>query len=383
MAERVCYRLVARSPFHIGERGVGIEESSVVLHSDTLFSAICLTLRELGEDLEGFLACFPRIQADGKQPPVILPAQHAPPFRLSSAFPYAGDVFFFPRPMIPPQGLDEIGDPKLGKTLKKIDFVSRPIFEALLAGRPIAHFLVEDDAETPGGKCLRRGVLPQKGQVWVTPSEVGLLRQYLDARTGEVRLWSEDVVPRVTVDRKTNRSQVYAAGRIRFAPGCGLFLLIDYSDATWKPRVERALRVLGDSGIGGERSSGHGQFLLETAEGFSMEENSPNLETAYVTLSLFWPTEAEVQAKGLAGASYGLVNRHGWMGSPDGMNLRRRAVRMITEGSVLRRKPEGALADVKPLDPSPAENVPHAVWRYGLAMSVGCDWTGGNGGSYE
>jgi CRISPR-associated protein Csm4 len=372
MAERVCYRLAARSPFHIGERGVGIEETSVILHSDTLFSALCLTLRELDEDLDAFLARFPRVRVEQDVPPLSLPGECPPPLRLSSAFPYAGDTYFFPRPLLRPPGLDEIGDPKLGKTLKKIRFVSQPIFEALLAEQPVSDYLVEDDPGAPGQKRLCKGVLLQGGRAWVTPQEVEPLREFEDRRTGEIRLWAEETVPRVTVDRVTNRSQVYAAGRVRFAPRCGLFFLVEYGDSALRPRLEMALRALGDAGVGGERSSGHGQFKLEVAEAFSLAEPPPDQANAYVTLSLYWPMEPEVLGGVLEGASYGLVNRRGWIGSPDGMNLRRQGVRMLAEGSMLCQRPEGALADVKPLDPAPVSNVPHDVWRYGLAFPLRC-----------
>lgn len=383
MAEWVGYRLAARSPFHIGERGVGIEETSVMLHSDTLFSALCLILRELGEDLDALLGCFPRLLVQENSPPRCWPGQEPPPFRLSSAFPYAGDVHFFPRPMLRPRGLDEISDPKLGKTLKKIRFVSQSIFEALLAGRSVTDYLVEDDPEEPGQKRLRNRVLLQDGRAWVTPEEVERLQGFEDRRTGEIRLWAEETVPRVAVDRVTNRSQVYAAGRVRFASRSGLFFLVEYGDPVLQPRLEAALRALGDAGVGGERSSGHGQFDLEIAGAFSLAEAPSGQANAFATLSLYWPTESEVQDGVLEEASYGLMNRRGWIGSPDGMNLRRRGVRMLTEGSVLRWCPEGALADVKPLDPDPIPNVPHDVWRYGLAFPLQCRVLDGRGADDE
>jgi CRISPR-associated protein Csm4 len=364
MAERVCYRLAARSPFHFGERGVGIEESSVLLHSDTLFSALCLSLRELGEDPEALLKRFPRTAPQASEPP---------PFRLSSAFPYAGEVCFFPRPMLKPQGLEEIADPTVGKTLKKIQFVSQVLFEALVAGSPVDSYLLGSDGK------VRRDVLLQGGQVWVTPGELEKLRPFEEKETATIRLWEEQTTYRVTVDRGTNRSQVYQAGRVRFASGCGLFFLVDYEDTGWKGCLEKAMRVLGDAGVGGERSSGHGQFDLEVSPSFHLAE--PEGANGYATLSLYWPTEPEVQSDVLEGASYGLVNRRGWLGSPDGMNLRRREVRMLVEGSVLRHRPEGALADVKPLDPAPVRNVPHDVWRYGLAFPVRCRVSDEQGGS--
>lgn len=371
MAERVAYRLIARSPFHIGERGVGLEETSAVLHADTLFSALCLTLRELGEDLDALMARFPRVRMPADSPPEILPGAGALPFRLSSAFPFAGPVHFFPRPMLRAIGLDD-ADPSLGKALKKISFISQDIFEALVAGRSVADNLLAAAPSEGGKRKIRSGLLVQGGQAWISPAEQARLAPYLDVVTGDVRLWEQGAAPRVTVDRVTNRSQVYAAGRLSFAPGCGLFFLVEYADAGLRGRLERALRVLGDAGIGGERSSGHGQFDLEIVEHFPLDEPVSAASNAFTTLATYWPIEAEVKAGILKDASYGLVNRRGWLSSPEGMNLRRRSARMLTEGSVTVAEPAGALADVKPLDPAPAANVSHEVWRYGIAFPVRC-----------
>jgi CRISPR-associated protein Csm4 len=371
MAERVAYHLIARSPFHIGERGVGLEETSAVLHADTLFSALCLTLRELGEDLDALLTRFPRVRMPADGTPETVPGEGELPFRLTSAFPFAGPVYFFPRPMLRPVGLDD-ADPVLGKTLKKISFVSQDIFGALVAGRSVADALLVEAPVGGAKRKMRSDLVIQDGQAWVTPAERTDLLPYLDAVTGDVRLWEQGTAPRVTVDRVTNRSQVYAAGRLSFAPGCGLFFLVDYEDVGLRSRVEQALRVLGDTGIGGERSSGHGQFELEIVERFQLGEPSSEASDAFTTLATYWPTEPEVMAGILDDASYGLVNRRGWLASPEGMNLRRRGVRMLTEGSVTLRAPAGALAEVKPLDPAPAVNVSHDVWRYGIAFPVRC-----------
>ena len=34
------------APLHLGERGVGLEETNVIAHADTLFSALCVAYRE-------------------------------------------------------------------------------------------------------------------------------------------------------------------------------------------------------------------------------------------------------------------------------------------------------------------------------------------------
>ena len=50
MAAIKLFKLAPRTAFHFGQRGVGVEGTQVFCHADTLFSALCLTLRELEPD---------------------------------------------------------------------------------------------------------------------------------------------------------------------------------------------------------------------------------------------------------------------------------------------------------------------------------------------
>ena len=65
-------KLEPESPFHIGKAGVGLEETSVIVHSDTIFSALCnmYTLLYGRDELEAMLTEF----------------EEQPPFLVSSAF---------------------------------------------------------------------------------------------------------------------------------------------------------------------------------------------------------------------------------------------------------------------------------------------------------
>ena len=85
MPEIKIVKLNFTSPLHIGEVGIGLEESSLVLHSDTIFNAICNALAKLyGRDwVTDFLRNF----------------EAKPPFRISSGFPFADETLYFPKPM--------------------------------------------------------------------------------------------------------------------------------------------------------------------------------------------------------------------------------------------------------------------------------------------
>jgi len=98
------YLLHPRGAFHFGERGVGVEETAELLHSDTLFSAIVSAWRMLGGGDLDLPLIKPFIEG---QPP---------PFRISSALPFAGPITLFPRPVLP-LGVE--------KALKDVRYVSR------------------------------------------------------------------------------------------------------------------------------------------------------------------------------------------------------------------------------------------------------------------
>ena len=367
-----AYHLEARAPFHFGLRGVGIEATTVHAPSDTLFSALCHVLRQqFGTSvLEEFLGTY---------------AAGEPALVLSSAFPYVpirreGEVKdrrlsvplepdqavrFFPRPLEPPPGVAD--DPDQRKQVKRITWLSEGIFRAWVARGNLADHSGEDN-------------LVQGGRAWLTAREREMIAGWRDEETDAIRLWSVGEVPRVTVDRRASTSQVYQAGRVWFQPGGGLWLLANWRD-DWQKRGQLALQVLGDAGIGGERSVGHGLFRVHGPHSLSpLPDPAPG--ERFVTLSLYYPAPDEVATVlGSDDVRYRLRMRRGWMASPDaaqspdgktvrGAGLRRKAVQMLAEGSLLRwpdgRTSLGLLADV-----TPEVFAAHTVWRYGLAFPVG------------
>lgn len=349
------YRLCARDGplvFHLGERGVGLEESSLVLHSDTLFSAICLAWRSLGYRLGDLLAAFPGAMPESGGQGA---APITPPFLLSSAFPYCGEIYFLPRPLLPMEGIND--DPAIGKTLKKIRFVSQTLFEKFIARQPVGDYLLQDG---PGGKQLRRDLILQSSTAWLADSD-------LTSSLPENRvIWKDVTQPRVAISRAGSRSTPFGAGRVQFAAGCGLYFMAKFQDETWRSKVEDALALLSAEGIGGERSVGNGQFRLEVRRGFTLRQPaSPN---GFTSLSLVWPSKVEVQDQLLEGAQYGLVARRGWIASLDWQGTRRPNVRMLSEGSVFRRLPVGSLVDLTPSEAAGA----HPIWRCGLGFPVAC-----------
>ena len=389
--DAMAYHLEARAPFHFGLRGVGIEATAVHGPSDTVFAGLCSALRQHAgrETLEEFLAGYGSAE---------------PPLVLSSAFPYvlarreediegwtppdpfdpAQAIRFFPRPLEPPPGVPDEAEER--KRVKAIGWVSEQIFRAWTGGDETTLKRAWLRQVSDDGKRVTYPNLLQGNRLWLTSEEREQVAGWRDEESDEVRLWAVGDVPRVTVGRVSSTSSVYQAGRVWLQPGGGLWLSMRWR-RDWQKRGEEALLVLGDAGIGGERSSGHGLFHPHGPHALPPLP-APTPGGRFVTLSLYYPTGDELpELLGANAINYRLEMRRGWMSSPDasgeepgkvfrGRALRRKAVRMFAAGSILRwpggAQYPGALADVTP-DAFQA----HRVWRYGLAYAVGYPREGG------
>lgn len=302
------------SPFHLGTQD-DLESTSCRVHSDTLFSGICNSLRMLygNDELESFLGYY-----DEKMPVL-----------LSSTFPYCKDTLLFPVP----KSVD-LSNQLKPKVAKQVEFVSLRVFKELIKGREPA---------------LNEDMLRQGRRVLLS-----------DGDDDRERFWVEREIPRVVIDRKTSASTIYHFSEVIFEEDCGLFFLLHFTNSEWKGKVRASIYLLGDEGIGGDRSYGKGLFKVECFDEFELRSEGE----WYVTLSLYFPAENEIE---LLQGYYDLIQRKGWIYSPDGKGLRRKGVRMFAEGSVFKFSNEraGKLVDV-----SPDEFKSHRVWRYGYAFPI-------------
>jgi CRISPR type III-A-associated RAMP protein Csm4 len=167
------------------------------------------------------------------------------------------------------------------------------------------------------------------------------------------------------VDRITGYAEQHRTACLEFAPGAGWWGLIDIvqsGDIDWEARVKSALRVLADSGFGGERSRGWGRAhepQFTDASGLFKSEGHAN---AWWLLSIYSPhtDDAVDWTKG----DYSTTTRAGWTDSPAG-SLKKKQVRMIEEGSVLIAPAiKGRAVDAAP------DGFAHPVWRSGIAFAV-------------
>lgn len=306
-----------QGPTHFGEAGADQERTRTWLHSDTLYSAVWATWARAGlrPGLEEWLPRF----GDWR------------PFCLSSAFPFVGETLFFPRPMIPVAGVEQ--DPKL---VKATTFVSQEPFAAWVRGERIS----PEDLRTGSGLLQ------------------GASRTQLRSR--------------VSLDRVTTASNLFSTAYVSYAREAGLWSLVACDDEQMRASLRTAVALLGEQGMGGERSTGAGRFEADWQDvtnepfwqGLAVGERP---DQPHVLLSLCNPAPAELE-RIIPNSHCQMTVRRGWSESQNGFQQVRLPVRMLSEGSVLRSAPRGRLVDVSP--PGWIAQHGHPIYRCGIALSV-------------
>lgn len=375
-------RLKPLGAFHFGKRGISMNETEIAMPADSFFSALCSALHDLmgREAVPEFLSHFPTTMDSPQQPPL----------RMTSLMPYIIpqganqdqtvqhlpiDLLPMPLLQLPFYSKDAIGR---RKELKRIQWVSAPIFEHIIHNRPLeGNAAIVDHADDPE-KMQPRTV--QNGSVWVTASEYEILLNANQRSTDDatnIQLWSVATRPRVAVDRMSGASAIYSSGSVRFAPNAGLYLLIEWLtdvDGSLRNQIEAAIEYLGDSGIGGQRTYGHGHFQPTFEHLQSAPISEPQKAKHITTLAPYLPKNNERAVLAHADARYEIILRRGWLTLPGYTNLRRPTVRMVNTGAILSAdetaRPTGCLIDATP-KPLLADNTGIKIHRYGLCWPVG------------
>ena len=331
MGTYTAYRLKFKTQLHLGRAtgaaqtgSLGLEKTETFISADTLFSALCQTWATFydTESLTDFLN-----QYTAKDVPL--------PFTLTSAFPFAQDICFFPKPLT---------FTPISKKGKRLQFVSYKLFQQIISGNPPDF---DEDEETN---------LITGEKVWVSPDEKAELKH--------PDIWQTSTRPRVTIDRQTDESSIWHVQTVQFNTDCGLWFAANYGSDETQKKIETLLRVVGDNGIGGERNAGYGLFGFAKAD---VEIPTVEGTAQSVTLSPICPKSPD-QLEHLIkdDVAYSVNPLTGWVGS-QGTHKRRKNINMFTEGSVLNSsdEPVGSLVDLRP------EGWEHPVYRYGYAWQVG------------
>jgi len=324
-------KLHFKSPVHLGEKEGMMEDSNYIIHSDTLFSAICYTYRSLyGKNaLETFLNQF----IDN------------PPFLFSSAFPFFNDRLLFPIPLtFKPPGEDISASGKTSKddlkSFKKLQLVPEELWNQICYGKPFK---------------INGYEFVQDNKVLLQSDDIKELKEK------RYSIWQEREIQRVSIDRISYVSNIFNFREIIFKKSCGLFFLIDFKNSSLYTKIKRVIELLGDEGIGGDRGSGKGVFKPEFGK-FEVNINNEK-QNNYLLLSLFFPSDRETKN---IDSIYNFKIRGGFVFSLDNTTRRKKYVRMLTEGSVIKgMKPVGSLIDI-----TPDNFKEHRVYRYGYAFAI-------------
>jgi CRISPR type III-A-associated RAMP protein Csm4 len=328
-----------------------------IYHSDSLFAAVTAAMSTLGMR-DAWL------DATARQP-------EGPAVRFSSCFPFQGETAFIvpPRSIWPP-----IAGVSAARTRwKSARFIPLPLVAAMLGGQP-----------------------PHEGQWTVDGASQCLLP------AGQPGPFRTSVRWSAAIDRLTGNAERHSTGCIEFRRDAGLWAIVSFSGdeahARWSEPVRGALRLLADSGFGGERSRGWGRsaqpdfvegtlpdLILPAAPAQEPTETvsdpdspppplapSPAQElpephastTEHWLLSLFTPGPDD--AVDWKRGNYTVIARAGRIDSPAGFGARKKQLQMVTEGSVLVAgdRIRGTAPDVAP------DGFAHPVFRAGFALSV-------------
>jgi CRISPR type III-A-associated RAMP protein Csm4 len=340
-------KLRPTGPWRMGRDSGDRDSVDPIYHSDSLYSAVSGAMRLLGR-LEEWLDATARYATGAA-------------VRFSSLFPFQNEIGFVipPRSVWPPPASTKV-------RWKGARFIPLGLVAPLVTGRA----LEEDRWDVDGpSQCL-------------VPS----------GRSGPFRL---GVRTAAAVDRLSGNIAPHEAACVEFFPGAGLWAVISFADEEQKERwdgpVRAALRLLADSGFGGERARGWGHaespdFIEGLLPGMILPEQlaaaaspeaeaSPPAETittepahCYWLLSLFSP--ASDDSVDWNRGNYSVLTRSGRVESPIRSGDQKQSLNMIGEGSVLVAESpiRGAASDVAP------EGFAHPVYRAGFALAIPIPW---------
>ena len=321
----IVVKLKHLSPFHMGTGKENYDFSSSMLQSDTLSAALAAMRVQKGEkdDVEGFLDSF----------------------TVSSAFPYCGNILFLPKPNGKISvNVTDMEEYPSRKKLKKVKFVEFDQWKQLLGGETV------NVASSQLKDCFL--LSPKAVSEFVTP-------------------YKSQVNQRVSVPRNDGAdAEPFFFDWTYYQENAGLYCLLDAPDNMIEELLD-LFQMLGETGLGTDKNVGGGKFEVD---GNTEPLNFDFVETANASmlLSLYIPTEQEVEMLNLTESKYELVLRGGYMAGSveeDFKHLRKKSVYAFSVGSIFptTAKLSGKIVDLKP---SWNDERMHPVYRSGKPFFV-------------
>lgn len=300
---------------HFGDGG--LEKSAISLTADTLFSALCVEALK-GEGAVGLRQLHSAV-TEGT-------------LRFTDALPYIGSMgastalLMVAKPLVNVRSAadgaatDELSDSNQKKLAKRINFVPLGSLDDFVAG------------------------VSDLGEIAEVQSEIGVA----------------GVADRAAIHNGKDDADPYRVGFFTFKAGAGLWVMASGTE----PELDlltKLLEQLAHVGVGGERSSGYGQFSLEAGDAppeLAGRAVSPSPDSQLLLLTTSLPADDELETA-LDGATYRLVKRSGFVASHTYSEtpLRKRDMYKFAAGSVFSKPFDGVVADVN-------NGGSHAVYSY-------------------
>ncbi len=314
-------RLRPAGPWRIGPDSGDRDRVERVYHSDTLYSAVTSAMAQLGLFEEWLDETARALE---------------PAVRFSSCFPFHGDALYVvpPRSLWPPPASSKV-------RWKGARFVPVSVIQSMLRGKPVS----EEGWSVDGAS-----------EALIAMGTQGPFR--VSVRSS------------AAVDRYGSAVTPHSSACLEFASNAGLWLTAAFSSdearEKWRGPVIAALRLLGDSGFGGERSRGWGRAEVEFNDRARplLDGTAGPAEAGWWMLSLYHP--AADDSVDWNRGNYAVTTRTGRIESDAGWGGSKRPTRMIAEGSVVMAasEPRGSIIDAAP------EGFPHPVYRAGYALAI-------------
>ncbi|MBD3352571.1 MAG: type III-A CRISPR-associated RAMP protein Csm4 [Candidatus Lokiarchaeota archaeon] len=348
---------------------------SSIIHSDTIFSTICNNFRLLygKQALESFLSKI--IHSADTTLPV---------FQISSAFHYL-DVFyqdklkntlkFIPKPMLRlpfSEKSQKIVDLNL-KLLKRIEYISFGVLKKIQSGIDLdftRYHIFSDKYLLDSSDLDILGI-----------SEALEDQEYniLDSIQGKWAVYDTYTEEKVRINRIDNSSEPFTIQKLKLVsseyfvkdkrkryktkPGYYFFLNDDGLTEEEINKVITSIKYIKDEGIGGKRSIGCG-----LCDDIKVVENLPeifNEEIAgpYENLSLLYPVNSDLPRI----KYYSLIERSGYVTSPNNSGSRIMDHRFMREGGIFSEKIKGKIIQVASDE---LKTSLHPVYKNGIGFFV-------------
>lgn len=325
------FKLKFETPVHFGNEKVGtsLENTQIICHSDTLFSAMCQEILKIYDEIK--LLDFVDMVEDGE-------------LLFSSLLPYNGNNIFLPKPCLLLNKEDIKNDISSSsvkkKKMKKLEYISINDFQNYI-------------------ECLK------------TCND-------FEYDEKEYNICETVTSAKVFLNNDNDKNNIYYVGGTYFKENCGLYVIVAYKKDEQIELFENILKSLGYSGIGGKRSSGYGKFEI-------IDEMYPDSEVGLEeekliyellvqngdyqeALSVVSPSDEEIENNDFDKAFYKLINRNGFVYSTtytdENTFVKRKSLSMFKEGSCFPFKIKGKIKDV-------SDNGNHPVYKNGKMLKIG------------